>query len=201
MCTHIYKYILTQSFWTGTKVIRRKHIIQPTGFGACSSTCCQWDGEDVPAPWEWSNSHPPVRWWYWLVCTLHYLIVIIMQTYLNVLNFWNTCQVHSVECVSRIDSSPPSAAYMRHWTGSSSAPSHYLNQYWDNVNLIPMNKSHWNINQNTKLSIHENAFQNVACEMAAILFGERWVKSIPSVISLMMIVRIGVLYYYDHMDV
>ena len=61
--TYIYTYILTQSFWTGTKVIRRKHIVQPTGFGACSSTCCQWDGEDVPAPWEWSNSHPPVRVW------------------------------------------------------------------------------------------------------------------------------------------
>ena len=62
--THIenaYIYVLTQSFWTGTKVIRRKHIIQPTGFGACSSTCCQWDGEDVPAPWERSKSHPPVR--------------------------------------------------------------------------------------------------------------------------------------------
>ena len=58
---YIYIYILTQSFWTGTKVIRRKHIIQPTGFGACSSTCCQWDGEDVPAPWERSNSHLPVR--------------------------------------------------------------------------------------------------------------------------------------------
>ena len=49
---YIYIYILTQSFWTGTKVIRRKHIVQPTGFCACSSTCCQWDGEDVPAPWE-----------------------------------------------------------------------------------------------------------------------------------------------------
>ena len=58
---HIYIYTLTQSFCTGTKVIRRKHIIQPTGFCACSSTCCQWDGEDVPAPWERSNSHPPVR--------------------------------------------------------------------------------------------------------------------------------------------
>ena len=61
MCIHIYIYILTQSFWTGTKVIRRKRIVQPTGFGACSSTCCQWDGEDVPAPWERSNSLPPVR--------------------------------------------------------------------------------------------------------------------------------------------
>ena len=58
---YIYIYILTQSFWTGTKVISRKHIVQPTGFGACSWTCCQWDGEDVPAPWERSNSHPPVR--------------------------------------------------------------------------------------------------------------------------------------------
>ena len=36
MYTYIYTYILTQSFWTGTKVIRRKHIVQPTGFGACS---------------------------------------------------------------------------------------------------------------------------------------------------------------------
>ena len=60
--THIKNaYILTQSFRTETKVIRRKHIIQPTSFGACSSTCCQWDGEDVPAPWERSNPDPPVR--------------------------------------------------------------------------------------------------------------------------------------------
>ena len=36
----LYIYILTRSFWAGTKVIRRKHIVQPTGFGACSSTCC-----------------------------------------------------------------------------------------------------------------------------------------------------------------
>ena len=48
------------SIRTRTKVIRRKHIIQPTGFGAYSSTCCLWEGEDVPAPWEWLNSHPPV---------------------------------------------------------------------------------------------------------------------------------------------
>ena len=58
---NVHTYIFTQSFWTGTKVIRRKHIVQPTGFGACSSTCCQWDGEVVPAPWERWNPHPPVR--------------------------------------------------------------------------------------------------------------------------------------------
>ena len=58
--THIenaYIYIPTQSPWTGTKATRRKHTIQPTGFGACSATRYQWDGEDVPAPWERSNSH------------------------------------------------------------------------------------------------------------------------------------------------
>ena len=35
-----------------TKVVRRKHIIQPTDFGTYSSTCFYWDGEDVPAPRE-----------------------------------------------------------------------------------------------------------------------------------------------------
>ena len=29
---NVYIYILTQNLWTGTKVIRRKHIIQPTCF-------------------------------------------------------------------------------------------------------------------------------------------------------------------------
>ena len=37
---YLYIYILTQSFWMGTKVIRRKHITQPTGFSAYCSTCC-----------------------------------------------------------------------------------------------------------------------------------------------------------------
>ena len=54
--TYIYIHLLTQSFWTGTKVIRRKHIVQPTGFGACSSTCCQWDGEDVQSDLSYRHS-------------------------------------------------------------------------------------------------------------------------------------------------
>ena len=58
---YIFTYLLTQSFRTGTKVVRSKYIIQPTSFDACYSTCCQWDGEDMPAPWERTNSHPPVR--------------------------------------------------------------------------------------------------------------------------------------------
>ena len=35
-----------------TSVFGRKHIIQPTGFGAYSSICFEWDGEDVSAPSE-----------------------------------------------------------------------------------------------------------------------------------------------------
>ena len=75
------------------------------------------------------------------------------------------------------NSSLPSAAYMRQWTGSAcSVPSHYLNQYRLIVNLTLRNKLQWNSNLNTKLLIPENAFKNVVCEMASILSRERWVK-------------------------
>ena len=43
------------------------------------------------------------------------------------------------------------------------------------------NKLHWNLNRNrpTKLFIHENALENVACEMTAIFSrGLEWVKGI-----------------------
>ena len=32
-----------------------------------------------------------------------------------------------------------------------------------------MNKFQWNFNQNTKLFIDENIYENIVCEMAAIL--------------------------------
>ena len=35
-------------------------------------------------------------------CTLHHLIIIIVQTYLRTLNVWNTCEIYFVECVSKI---------------------------------------------------------------------------------------------------
>ena len=37
-----------------------------------------------------------------------------------------------------------------------------------------MNKLKWNFNQNTKLSIHKNASENIVFEMAAILSRGRW---------------------------
>ena len=48
-------------------------------------------------------------------------------------------------------------------------PSHYLNRCWVIVQLTLKNKLQWNSNQNAKLFIHENAFQNAVCEMASIL--------------------------------
>ena len=43
------------------------------------------------------------RWWYSPVGTSHYIIIIIMKTYQNVLNLKTVCQVHSVECASKIE--------------------------------------------------------------------------------------------------
>ena len=47
------------------------------------------------------------------------------------------------------------------------------------VNETIGNKLQWKSIENAKLFIHENAFESVACEMAAILSRGRWVKLNP----------------------
>ena len=59
--------------------------------------------------------------------------------------------------------------WFRWWLVAYSAPSQYLNQCWIVVNCTIRNKFQWNFNQNTKLFIPENAFENIVCEKAAIL--------------------------------
>ena len=39
---------------------------------------------------------------YSFICTLHHPIIIIVQTYLKILNWYNACQIYFVECVSKI---------------------------------------------------------------------------------------------------
>ena len=39
---------------------------------------------------------------YSFVCTVHHLIIIIVQTYLKALNLLNACQIYFVQCVSKI---------------------------------------------------------------------------------------------------
>ena len=58
----------------------------------------------------------------------------------------------------------------------------YLNQHWLIVNWTLMSKLHWNLNQNTKFFIHDNAYENAVCEMATILSRGRWVKRTPYLI-------------------
>ena len=66
--------------------------------------------------------------------------------------------------------------WFRWWLVACSAPSHYLNQCWLIVNWTLRHNFQWNVNQNTKLIIHENAFENIVCEMTAILSRGRWVN-------------------------
>ena len=67
----------------------------------------------------------------------------------------------------------PSAAYVRQWTGSTLVrlTACRMKQCCVIVNWTLKNKLHWNSNQNTTLFVEENAFENVVCEMAAILPG------------------------------
>ena len=57
----------------------------------------------------------------------------------------------------------------RQWLAACSAPSHYLNQCWLLVNWTLRDKLQGNSDQNTKLFIHRNAFENIVCELVAIL--------------------------------
>ena len=67
--------------------------------------------------------------------------------------------------------------WFRWWLVAYSAPSHYLNQCWNIVNWTLRNKHPWNFSQKLNFFIQENVFENVVCEMAAILSRGRWVKA------------------------
>ena len=80
----------------------------------------------------------------------------------------------------------PSAAYMRHWTGSALVQIMACHLFGakplskpilDIVRWTLGNKFMWNSNQNTKFFILKNASENTVSEMAAILPVGRWVKS------------------------
>ena len=83
-----------------------------------------------------------------------------------------------------VNSSSASAAYMRQWIGSALAQimacrlfvAYCINNCWVIANRTLRNKVQWSLNQNAKLFIHGNAYENIVCEMAAILSRKRWVK-------------------------
>ena len=57
-----------------------------------------------------------------------------------------------------------------------SAPSHYLNHCWNNVNWTRRNKLLWYFNRNSNIFTQENAFESTVCQMAAILYRPQCVK-------------------------
>ena len=79
---------------------------------------------------------------------------------------------------------PLSAAYVHLWISSALVQimacclfrAKHLNQHWVIVNWTLGKKLQWNFNQNTKLFIHENAYENIVCEMAPIMSRVRWVQ-------------------------
>ena len=54
------------------------------------------------------------------------------------------------------------------WLVACLAPNHSLIQCWLIVNWTLRNKLQWNVKRNTKVSIHENAFENAVCKLASI---------------------------------
>ena len=56
------------------------------------------------------------------------------------------------------------------------APSHYQKQCWDFVNWTFRNKLQWNFKRNSNIFFEENTFENVVCEMSAILSRPQCVK-------------------------
>ena len=50
-------------------------------------------------------------------------------------------------------------------------------QCWDIVDWALRNKLRWNFDRISNISIHENAFESVVCEMAVILSRPQFVKS------------------------
>ena len=80
--------------------------------------------------------------------------------------------------VYQVNTSPSSAAYMRHWTGSSLVqvtPSHYLNQYWLIVNWTPGSIIKWNLNRNSIIFIQENAIWKCRLPKWRVWLGWVWV--------------------------
>ena len=69
-----------------------------------------------------------------------------------------------------------------HWFRRSldawTAPSHYLNQWWNIVNWTLRNKLQWHFNRNLNIFIQENALEDVVCEMASIFSRPQCVKQI-----------------------
>ena len=73
-------------------------------------------------------------------CTLHHLIIIIVETYLRRLNLRNACQIYFVKCVSKIKH----IFLVIHYTIYGAVCfqfNHFPCDDWDNINFVLLSSS------------------------------------------------------------
>ena len=116
-----------------------------------------------------------------VVCVLFYMYSHALTDYMAQLRRYHYYIANAIFS-DIFNSSPPSVAYMLLWIGSAFVQimacrlvgtKPLSKQCWAIVNWTLINTLQLNFNQITKLFIHDNAFQNIVCEMAAILFNGR----------------------------
>ena len=100
-----------------------------------------------------------------------------------------TCERYKYQQKFGFNSSPPSAAYMRQWISSLLVqimtcrllgPKPLCNPVLGHCQLDSKVQTSMKFNQNIILCIHLIAFDNIVCEMAAILSRAIWVKVVIS---------------------
>ena len=69
--------------------------------------------------------------------------------------------------------------WFRKWFVTWSAPSHHLSQCCNIINSNLRSKIKWHLTWNSYIFIQDNAFENIACEMVAVLYRPQWVKLMP----------------------
>ena len=90
---------------------------------------------------------------------------------------------------NNFNSSPPSVTYMCQGTKSILFPEMACCLISNNLGEIiitycQLDPFQWNLNQHTQLFVHENVYQNVICEMAAILSRRMsWFRSVQDMKS------------------
>ena len=104
---------------------------------------------------------------WWLTCTewLQYGAVILRQ--LSLTHWGRVTHI----CVSKLVH-----LWFRLWIVAYSAPSHYLNQWWQIIILTLGTIIKLLIIQNSNVFIKENTFENIFCEMASILSWPQYVE-------------------------
>ena len=133
---------------------------------------------------QWSHSN--YMWLYASKCVTwarQFFLVINCVTYMrcSVKSFWEIL-IGSDEIITTPHPRPHICVSEsgQHWFSKCivaySVPSHYLNLCWVIANWTLRNKVQWSFYQ--KVFIHKNAFENTACETAAVLYRRRWVNDI-----------------------